>query len=131
MPAGLRPAFETGGTVTAGNASGINDGAAAVVLARESAAARRGLTPLVSLEAVATVIRDAGLDPEPISSGSIAAERTNSYGAAIALGHPVGATGAILALRVAKHLARTDGELGIVTMCIGGGQALAALFRHV
>ncbi|SCG71930.1 thiolase family protein [Micromonospora inositola] len=164
--AGLRPAFETGGTVTAGNASGINDGAAAVVLARESVAAQRGLTALVSLEAVATaamepelmgyapvlalrqlfdqtgtsvrdidvvelneafaaqavaVIRDAGLD----------VERTNPYGGAIALGHPVGATGAILALRVAKHLARTDGELGIVTMCIGGGQAMAALFRRV
>ncbi|NJC71901.1 thiolase family protein [Planosporangium thailandense] len=164
--AGLRPAFETGGTVTAGNASGINDGAAAVVLARESVAAQRGLTALVSLEAVATaamepelmgyapvpalkqlfdktgtsardidvvelneafaaqavaVIRDAGLDPE----------RTNPYGGAIALGHPVGATGAILALRVAKHLTRTDGELGIVTMCIGGGQAMAALFRRV
>ncbi|SCF03288.1 acetyl-CoA C-acetyltransferase [Micromonospora viridifaciens] len=164
--AGLRPAFETGGTVTAGNASGINDGAAAVVLARESVATERGLTALVSLEAVATaamepalmgyapvpalkqlfgktgtsvsdidvvelneafaaqavaVIRDAKLDPE----------RTNPYGGAIALGHPVGATGAILALRVAKHLARTDGELGIVTMCIGGGQAMAALFRRV
>jgi acetyl-CoA C-acetyltransferase len=67
------------------------------------------------------VIRDAKLDPE----------RTNPYGGAIALGHPVGATGAILALRVAKHLARTGGELGVVTMCIGGGQALAALFRAV
>lgn len=164
--AGLRPAFASGGTVTAGNASGINDGAAALVLARESVAAERGLSALVSLEAVATaamepglmgyapvlalqklfamtgttaddmdivelneafasqavaVIRDAGLDPA----------RTNPYGGAIALGHPVGATGAILTLRVARHLARNDGELGIVTMCIGGGQALAALFRRV
>ncbi|GGM58363.1 thiolase [Micromonospora sonchi] len=164
--AGLRPVFDKDGTVTAGNASGINDGAAAVVLARESVAAQRGLTALVSLEAVATaamepelmgyapvlalrklfdmtgttardidvvecneafaaqavaVIRDAKLDPE----------RTNPYGGAIALGHPVGATGAILALRVARHLARTDGELGIVTMCIGGGQAMAALLRRV
>lgn len=163
--AGLRPAFEAGGTVTAGNASGINDGAAAVVLARESVAAERGLTGLVTLEAVATaamapdlmgyapvfalqklfdqtgttpadidvielneafasqavaVIRDAKLDPE----------KTNPYGGAIALGHPVGATGAILSLRVAKDLARRDLELGIVTMCIGGGQALAALFRR-
>jgi acetyl-CoA C-acetyltransferase len=161
----LRPAFETGGTVTAGNASGINDGAAALVLARESVVAERGLACLASLEAVATaamepelmgyapvlalrklfsttgttpadidivelneafasqavaVIRDAGLDPA----------KTNPYGGAIALGHPVGATGAILALRVAKHLVRTDGELGVVTMCIGGGQALAALFRR-
>ncbi len=57
--------------------------------------------------------------------------RTNPHGGAIALGHPVGATGAILSLRVAKELHRSDKELGIVTMCIGGGQALAALFRRV
>jgi acetyl-CoA C-acetyltransferase len=164
--AGLRPAFAQDGTVTAGNASGINDGGAAVVLARESVARAQGLTALVSLESVATaamepalmgyapvlalrklfaqtgttprdidsielneafasqavaVIRDAGLDPQ----------RTNPYGGAIALGHPVGATGAILSLRVAKDLVRRDLELGIVTMCIGGGQALAALFRRV
>ncbi|KQY50927.1 MULTISPECIES: thiolase family protein [unclassified Nocardioides] len=164
--AGLRPAFSKDGTVTAGNASGINDGGAAVVLARESVAAERGLTGLVSIEAVATaamepelmgyapvlalqnlfektgtkpsdigsielneafasqavaVIRDAKLDPEQV----------NPYGGAIALGHPVGATGAILSLRVAKDLVRRDLELGIVTMCIGGGQALAALFRRI
>ncbi|MEU2982396.1 thiolase family protein [Streptomyces hirsutus] len=160
--AGLRPAFRKDGTVTAGNASGINDGAAALVLARGEVAAEHGLTPLVSLEAVATaavepelmgyapvpalkklfektgtkpsdidvvelneafaaqavaVIRDAGLD----------AEKVNPYGGAIALGHPVGATGAILT----KDLARRDLALGVVTMCIGGGQALAALFRRV
>jgi acetyl-CoA C-acetyltransferase len=164
--AALRPAFAEGGTVTAGNASGINDGAAALVLAREGAAAERGLTGLVSLEAVTTaamepelmgyaptlalhllfektgtapadigiielneafasqavaVIRDAKLDPG----------RVNPYGGAIALGHPVGATGANLTLRVAKDMVRRDLELGIVTMCIGGGQALAALFRRV
>ncbi|GAB3571264.1 acetyl-CoA C-acyltransferase family protein [Amycolatopsis endophytica] len=162
----LRPAFEKDGTVTAGNASGINDGAAAVVLARESVVAERGLTGLVTLEAVATaamepelmgyapvpalrrlfeqtgitpadidvvelneafasqavaVIRDAGLDPD----------KTNPYGGAIALGHPVGATGAILTVRAAKHLVRHDQELAVVTMCIGGGQALAALLRRV
>lgn len=162
----LRPAFTTDGTVTAGNASGINDGGAALVLARESVAVERGLTGLVSLEAVVTaamepklmgyapvraleslfaqtgttpsdidavelneafasqavaVIRDAKLNPE----------KTNPYGGAIALGHPVGATGAMLSLRIAKHLVRCDLELGIVTMCIGGGQALAALFRRV
>jgi len=66
-------------------------------------------------------IRDAGLDTE----------RTNPYGGAIALGHPVGATGAILTLRVAQDLVRRDLELGVVTMCIGGGQALAALFRRI
>jgi len=66
------------------------------------------------------VIRDAGLDPE----------KTNPYGGAIALGHPVGATGAILTLRAAKALIRHDKELAIVTMCIGGGQAMAALLRR-
>ncbi len=164
--AGLRPAFMSGGSVTAGNSSGINDGAAALVLARDVVATERGLNGLVSLEAVTTAalepelmgyapvlalqrlfeqtgtrpsdigivelneafaaqavacIRDAGLDPV----------RTNPYGGAIALGHPVGATGANLALRVAKDMVRRDLELGIVTMCIGGGQALAALFRRV
>lgn len=162
----LRPAFQEGGTVTAGNASGINDGGAAVVLATETAANERGLKPLVVLEAVATgamepdlmgyapvlalnalfertgtkpsdigvielneafaaqavaVIRDAKLDPAQV----------NPYGGAIALGHPVGATGAILTVRAAKDMVRRDLELGIVTMCIGGGQALAALFRRV
>jgi len=164
--AGLRPAFAEGGTVTAGNASGINDGAAALVLAREPVLAERGLTGLVSIEAVTTaamepelmgyaptlalralfektgttpsdigiielneafasqavaVIRDAGLDPAQV----------NPYGGAIALGHPVGATGANLTLRVARDMVRRDLELGIVTMCIGGGQALAALFRRL
>jgi acetyl-CoA C-acetyltransferase len=164
--AALRPAFQADGSVTAGNASGINDGAAALVLARQEAAEERGLLGLVSLEAVAAaamepelmgyapvlalqslfertgtsasdigtfevneafasqavaVVRDAGLDPE----------RVNPYGGAIALGHPVGATGAILTLRVAKDMVRRDLELGVVTMCIGGGQALAALFRRV
>jgi acetyl-CoA C-acetyltransferase len=164
--AALRPAFAEGGTVTAGNASGINDGAAAVVLATESAARGRGATGLVALEQVATAAMEpglmgyaptlalrslferTGLTPadidivelnEAFASQAVAvsrdvgldAERTNPYGGAIALGHPVGATGAILSLRVVKHLRRTGGELGIVTMCIGGGQALAALFRRL
>ncbi|CAG7621130.1 thiolase family protein [Leucobacter soli] len=161
----LRPVFRQGGTVTAGNASGINDGAAAMVLMRESDVRDRGLTALATLEAVTTagiepeimgyaprialerlfaqtglspadigtaemneafaaqalaVIRDAGLDPE----------RTNPYGGAIALGHPVGATGAILTLRVAMDLQRRELEHGVVSMCIGGGQALAALLRR-
>lgn len=163
--AGLRTAFREGGSVTAGNCAGINDGAAAVVLAPESFVADRDLTGLATLEAVASaalepglmgyapvlalnklfqktgmapgdidvfevneafaaqvlpIIRDAGLD----------AEKVNPYGGAIALGHPVGATGAILSLRVAKDLVRRDLEFGVVTMCIGGGQALAALFRR-
>lgn len=162
----LRPAFEEGGSVTAGNASGINDGAAALVLARGSVAQEKGLTGLVTLEAVATAAMDPGLmgyapvlalrklfeqtgtTPadigiielnEAFASQAIAVirdakldpEKTNPYGGAIALGHPVGATGAILSLRVAKDLVRRDLEFGIVTMCIGGGQALAALFRRI
>lgn len=164
--ASLPAAFRAGGSVTAGNSSGINDGAAAVVVARESVARERGLRPLAVLEAVATAamepelmgyapvlalgrlfattgtgpadidvvevneafaaqavacIRDAKLDPA----------RVNPYGGAIALGHPVGATGAILTLRVVRDLVRRDLELGVVTMCIGGGQALAALLRRV
>ena len=77
------------------------------------------LNEAFAAQAVA-VIRDAALDPA----------RTNPHGGAIALGHPVGATGAILALRVALDLQRRDLEYGVVTMCIGGGQALAALFRR-
>jgi acetyl-CoA C-acetyltransferase len=162
----LRSVFEDGGTVTAGNASGINDGAAAVVLARRSVAEERGLTGLVTLEAVATaamapemmgyapvlalrnLFEQTGLTPadidtielnEAFASQAVAVirdaklnpDKTNPYGGAIALGHPVGATGAILSLRVAKDLVRRDLELGVVTMCIGGGQALAALFRRI
>lgn len=163
--AGLRPAFAEGGTVTAGNSSGINDGAAAVVLMRESDVRARGLTALATIEAVSAagiepeimgyaptlalaklfaqtglgpadiahtemneafaaqavaVIRDSGLDPAT----------TNPYGGAIALGHPVGATGTILTLRAALALRRSGGERAIVSMCIGGGQALAALLRR-
>lgn len=163
--AGLRPAFTAGGSVTAGNASGINDGAAAVVLMRESDVRARGLSALATIEAVTTagiepeimgyaptlaleklfaqtglgpsdightemneafasqavaVIRDAGLDPE----------RTNPFGGAIALGHPVGATGAILSLRAAMNLQRNGLDHAVVSMCIGGGQALAALFKR-
>ena len=152
--------------MTAGNASGINDGAAALVLATQSAAREKGLTGLVTLEAVATAAMDpalmgyapvlalanlfeqTGTTPgdidvielnEAFASQAVAVirdaklnpEKTNPYGGAIALGHPVGATGAILSLRLAKDLVRRDLELGIVTMCIGGGQALAALFRRI
>lgn len=161
----LQPAFQAGGSVTAGNSSGINDGAAALVLMKESTARERGLGGLATLEYVATagiepelmgyapalalrklfdetgltmrdigtvelneafaaqavaVIRDAKLDPE----------KTNPYGGAIALGHPIGATGAILTLRAAKDLQRRGLEYGVVTMCIGGGQALAGLIRR-
>lgn len=162
----LRPAFAKDGTVTAGNASGINDGAAALVLARDSVAQAGGLTALVSLEAVATAALEPGLmgyapvaalqslfektgttpgdidvvelneafaaqAVAAIRDAKLDADKTNPYGGAIALGHPVGATGAILSLRVAKDLVRRDLELGVVTMCIGGGRALAALFRRI
>ncbi len=161
----LRPAFHEQGSVTAGNASGINDGAAAIVMMTEEHLRERGLAGLATLEHVTTaaldpdimgyaptfalrrlfaetglapqdigtvelneafasqavaVIRDVGLDPE----------RTNPYGGAIALGHPIGATGAILLLRAAKDLHRRNLEFGVVTMCIGGGQALAALIKR-
>lgn len=163
--ASLRAAFAKDGTVTAGNASGINDGAGATVLMRETDARAEGAPVLATIEAVTTaalepeimgyaptlalkklfaqtglgpdevstvelneafasqalaVIRDAGLDPQ----------KTNPYGGAIALGHPVGATGAILTPRAALTLQRTGGEYAIVTMCIGGGQALAALLKR-
>lgn len=162
---GLRPAFQEGGSVTAGNSSGVNDGAAAVILMKASRAKERGMSGLATIEHVATaamepelmgyaptlalrklfkntgmtpsdigtielneafasqaqaVIRDVGLDPAQV----------NPYGGAIALGHPVGATGAILTVRAAKDLKRRGLEYGIVTMCIGGGQALAALIKR-
>lgn len=164
--ANLRPSFHSDGSVTAGNASGINDAGAATVVMRESDARARGLTPTARLvewaaagcdpsvmgyapvyaipkalkragmsitdidvvelnEAFAAqvlaVIRDAGLDPE----------RTNPNGGAIALGHPVGATGAILTSKLIHDLHQGDKQTGMVTMCIGGGQALAAIFERV
>ncbi|MFV0461765.1 MAG: thiolase family protein [Nostocoides sp.] len=163
--AGLRPAFKQGGSVTAGNASGINDGAAAVVLARQPVAADRGMTGLATLEAVAVAAMEpelmgyapvpalaklweqTGLSPADIGTfevneafaaqavavvrdANLDIEKVNPYGGAIALGHPVGATGAILTLRAAKDLVRRDLEFAVVTMCIGGGQALAALLKR-
>ncbi|MDJ1114354.1 thiolase family protein [Microbacterium dauci] len=163
--AALRPAFAEGGTVTAGNASGINDGAAAVVVMRESDVRAEGLPALATIEAVTTAALDpaimgyaptlalrklfaqTGLTPADVSTvelneafasqvlavmrdTGLDPARTNPYGGAIALGHPVGATGTILTVRAALTLQRTGGEFGVVTMCIGGGQALAALLRR-
>lgn len=163
--AGLRAAFIADGTVTAGNASGINDGAAATVLMREADARAEGAPVLATIEAVTTAALDpeimgyaptlalhklfaqTGLTPadvdtvelnEAFASQALAVirdaeldpEKTNPYGGAIALGHPVGATGTILTMRAALTLQRTGGELAVVTMCIGGGQALAALLRR-
>jgi acetyl-CoA C-acetyltransferase len=158
--AGLRPAFQRDGTVTAGNASGINDGAAAVVLARADAAERAGLAPRARVlgYAVAGVRPEVmGIGPVPavealmartgleagdfdvvesneafaaqalaVSRGlGLEAKRVNPNGGAIALGHPVGATGAILVVKALHELERTGGARALVTMCIGGGQGIA------
>ena len=164
--AGLRPAFQKGGSVTAGNASGINDGAAALVLARAEAAEKAGLKPRARLLGYAV----AGVRPEVMGIGPVPAvkalcERTglsasdfdviesneafaaqalavnkglgldaakvNPNGGAIALGHPVGATGAILTVKAVHELERTGGRYGLVTMCIGGGQGIALAIERL
>ena len=164
--AALRPAFRKDGTVTAGNASGINDGASALVLARGDAAARAGLTPLARIVGYAV----AGVRPEVMGIGPIPAvqklcERTglsvgdfdviesneafaaqalavnkglgldpakvNPNGGAIALGHPVGATGAIVTVKALYELQRTGGRYGLITMCIGGGQGIALAIERL
>lgn len=158
--AALRPAFRKDGSVTAGNASGINDGAAALVLARGDAAARAGLTPrgrilgyahagvdprimgIGPIPAVQALCARTGLSVEDFdvieSNEAFAAQalavnrglgldaaRVNPNGGAIALGHPIGATGAILVIKALAELERTDGRRALVTMCIGGGQGIA------
>ena len=158
--AGLRPAFQKDGTVTAGNASGINDGAAALVLATAEAAAKAGLAPRARIlgyghagvrpevmgigpvPAVRSLLERTGLridDFDVIESNeAFAAQalavnkelgldpaRVNPNGGAIALGHPVGATGAIITLKALHELERTGGSKALITMCIGGGQGIA------
>jgi acetyl-CoA C-acetyltransferase len=162
--AGLRAAFQKDGTVTAGNASGINDGAAALVLARE--AALGGMTPRARIMgyAVAGVApRVMGLGPIPAvqqlcaklgikpadfdvveSNEAFAAQaiavnrglgldpaRVNPNGGAVALGHPVGATGAIITVKALHELERIGGKIALVTMCIGGGQGIALAIERV
>lgn len=157
---GLRPTFRKDGTVTAGNASGINDGAAAMVLMEEGRAGRQGRAVLARLvgyahagvepgvmgigpvPAVRALMARTGLSVDDFdvveSNEAFAAQacavskelgfdpaRVNPNGGAIALGHPVGATGAILTLKAAYELRRTGGRYGLVTMCIGGGQGIA------
>lgn len=158
--AGLRTVFQKDGTVTAGNASGINDGAAALVLARAAAAEAAGLKPRARVLGYA----HAGVRPEVMGIGPVPAveallartglevgdfdviesneafaaqalavnkglgldpAKVNPNGGAIALGHPVGATGAILAIKALYELERTGGSRALVTMCIGGGQGIA------
>jgi acetyl-CoA C-acetyltransferase len=163
--AALKPAFSDGGTVTAGNSSGINDGAAAVVVMRRSEARRRGIAPRLVLRAwtvvgiepevmgyapalaVPRVLERAGLSMDDVDivelneafaaqavavarDAVIPEEKVNPLGGAIALGHPVGATGTMLTVKLMHELERSGGRRGIVTMCIGGGQGMAALFER-
>jgi acetyl-CoA C-acetyltransferase len=162
----LRPAFASEGTVTAGNASGVNDAAAALVLADAATATAKGLTPMgrlvayshVGVEprymgigpvpAVLSVLAKAGLELSDIDVFEVneafavqalavardlglPAERTNPNGSGVGLGHPLGATGAILTVKALYELARTGGRFGLVTMCIGGGQGIAAIFERI
>ena len=162
----LRPAFRDGGTVTAGNSSGVNDGAAALLLASERAVQRFGLTPLAVVAGAATAgvaPRVMGLGPIPATrkllgrAGLVVgdvdvielneafaaqalavlrdfgladdAEHVNPNGGAIALGHPLGMSGARLALTAARELRRRDARRAVVTMCIGVGQGIALLLE--
>jgi acetyl-CoA C-acetyltransferase len=162
----LRAAFQKDGSVTAGNASGINDAAAALVLMERSTAQARGLQPLGRLVSYA----HAGVDPKLMGIGPIPASRlalqraglqasdldviesneafaaqacavtqelgldparVNPNGSGISLGHPVGATGALITVKALYELARIGGRYALVTMCIGGGQGIAAVFERV
>ncbi|HEK0909685.1 TPA: acetyl-CoA C-acyltransferase family protein [Pseudomonas putida] len=164
--AGMRTAFKKDGSVTAGNASGINDGAAGLVLATGDAVRRLGLKPLARLVAYA----HAGVEPELMGLGPIPAtrkvlekaglsvkdldviesneafaaqacavaqtlgfdpEKVNPNGSGISLGHPVGATGAIIATKAIHELQRIQGRYALATMCIGGGQGIAVVFERV
>jgi acetyl-CoA C-acetyltransferase len=157
---GLRPAFDKNGTVTAGNASGINDGAAVVVLMTADAAAKRGVTPLARIVSWAT----AGVDPAIMGTGPIPASRMalkkagwsvddldlieaneafaaqacavgkdlgfdpdklNVNGGAIALGHPIGASGARILTTLLYEMQKRDAKKGLATLCIGGGMGIA------
>ena len=154
------------GTVTAGNSSGINDGAAAVVLMERSLAESRGLRPMARLVSYAV----AGVEPEVMGIGPVPAireclgkcdltvgdmdvielneafaaqalavirehdlplEKTNPNGSGISLGHPVGATGCIITIKALYELQRIGGRYALVSMCIGGGQGIAAVFERL
>lgn len=163
--AALKPAFKPDGTVTAGNASGLNDGASAVVLMTRERAEQLGIAPIAQLVSWAVT----GCRPEHMGIGPVTAvpkalmraglkladidiiefneafaaqvlavvdelrldlEKVNPNGGAIALGHPIGATGNILTVKLLNELRRADKELGLVTLCIGGGQGIAAVFKR-
>jgi acetyl-CoA C-acetyltransferase len=162
----LKPVFQKDGTVTAGNASGINDGAAAVVLMDRATADKRGLKPMARLVSYG----HAGVDPKimgigPVPASKIALDRArltvrdldvieaneafaaqacavtrgldldpakvNPNGSGISLGHPVGATGTIITIKALYELQRIGGRFALVTMCIGGGQGIAAVFERI
>ena len=162
----LRAVFKEGGTVTAGNSAGINDGAAAVVVMSRERAEAEGLTP--RLRWVGRGV--SGVDPSVMGIGPVPStrkvlqktgmavsdldlielneafaaqalyvireldmdwERTNVNGSGISLGHPVGATGAIMTVKLMEELTRTDGHLGLVTMCVGGGQGVSTIFERL
>jgi acetyl-CoA C-acetyltransferase len=162
----LRAAFiKENGTVTAGNASGINDAAAAVVLMERAAAEKKGLKPMARLVSYG----HAGVDPKLMGLGPVTAvkraiakanlqlgdidviesneafaaqalgvnkelgldpKKVNPNGGAIALGHPIGATGCLLTIKAMYELQRTNGRYALITMCIGGGQGIAAVFER-
>jgi acetyl-CoA C-acetyltransferase len=163
----LKPVFKKdGGTVTAANASGINDGAAMMLVTNSQKAEELGLPVAGRLVSAAV----AGVDPSVMGTGMIPAsrmalkkaglsvddldaieaneafssiaiavgrelevpeEKLNPVGGAVALGHPIGATGAVLTVKILHHLARTGGQYGLVTLCIGGGMGIAAIFERV
>jgi len=163
---GMKTIFRKDGTVTAANASGINDGAAAVVLATGEAVTARGLKPLARIvswghagvepaymglgpvKAVPVALERAGLNltdmdvieaNEAFAAQALAvakelgfdSEKLNPNGSGIALGHPIGATGAILTVKAAYELKRIGGRYGLITMCIGGGQGIALIIERV
>jgi acetyl-CoA C-acetyltransferase len=164
--AAMKPAFKKDGLVTPGNASGINDGAAAVLLAEAGAAQAQGLKPMARLVACA----HAGVDPAYMGMGPVPAtrlalqraglrahqmdvieaneafaaqacavmreldldpEKVNPNGSGISIGHPVGATGALITVKALHELQRSGGRYALVTLCIGGGQGIAAIFERV
>ncbi|WP_020681339.1 beta-ketothiolase BktB [Marinobacterium rhizophilum] len=164
--AGLKPVFKRDGTVTAGNASGLNDAAAALMLMERGAAEAQGLKPMARLVGYSF----AGVDPKYMGIGPVPAirqlleqanlavgdidlwevneafaaqalavakdlelptDKLNPNGSGISLGHPVGATGAIITVKALHELARIEGRYAVVSLCIGGGQGIAALFERL
>ena len=164
--ANLRPVFKKDGTVTAGNASSINDGSAAIVMMSATKAADLGLKPRMKWHTRGI----AGVEPAVMGTGPVPAvekamkksgmsvddidvielneafasqalycireldldiDRTNINGSGISLGHPVGATGAIMTVKLMEEMERSDSSTGLVTMCVGGGQGVATIFERL